>query len=345
MLYVDTINDYQHIEQILLYSILELHSYTKLVDIKTNDDFIFTFTFQVHLICMPKTEDNICERSSKFHFVNDFLYKEVGDHPENRSYVERYYPEGYEGGVANIPDHQDGGPPPQAAKQSQYNRHYNNERPAPPPSYYSRDNQNERQEDNRLQHLQQQKQRFELQQRQEQQRPQTRFRQRHQQDDFQSIDSRPIHQESIKEEVYQSQDLDKQQFSRKNVPSFENEKRKFQLSKPNFSEERPIFEHEGPPFGDEHQYSGPREESPIFERDHLVLDDLFRPIHGDENQQSHQSSDRRQPFDIHPRSPNREDQRQHIKNEEFDEGPSAHFSQHRAISVSEHMLQRQKHSL
>lgn len=32
---------------------------------------------QVHLICMPPSEDNICEQSSKYHFVNDYLYKPI----------------------------------------------------------------------------------------------------------------------------------------------------------------------------------------------------------------------------------------------------------------------------
>jgi len=32
---------------------------------------------QVHLICMPPTDDNTCEQSSKYHFVNDYLYKPI----------------------------------------------------------------------------------------------------------------------------------------------------------------------------------------------------------------------------------------------------------------------------
>lgn len=36
------------------------------------------FTFhQVHLICMPPSNENICEQSSKYHFVNDYLYKPI----------------------------------------------------------------------------------------------------------------------------------------------------------------------------------------------------------------------------------------------------------------------------
>lgn len=32
---------------------------------------------QVHLICMPPSEENICEQSAKYHFVNDYLYKPI----------------------------------------------------------------------------------------------------------------------------------------------------------------------------------------------------------------------------------------------------------------------------
>lgn len=32
---------------------------------------------QVHLICMPPSEENICDQSSKYHFVNDYLYKPI----------------------------------------------------------------------------------------------------------------------------------------------------------------------------------------------------------------------------------------------------------------------------
>lgn len=49
---------------------------------------------------MPRSEDNICAKSSKFHFVNEFLYKEVDG--ENKTYADRYYPEGFEDGVANL---------------------------------------------------------------------------------------------------------------------------------------------------------------------------------------------------------------------------------------------------
>ncbi|XP_076068478.1 uncharacterized protein LOC143040910 [Oratosquilla oratoria] len=58
---------------------------------------------QVHLICMPRSEDNICEKSSKFHFVNDFLYKEIEKGP-NKTYADRYYPENFSQGLRNLPD-------------------------------------------------------------------------------------------------------------------------------------------------------------------------------------------------------------------------------------------------
>ncbi|CAL4106225.1 unnamed protein product [Meganyctiphanes norvegica] len=59
---------------------------------------------QVHLICMPRAEDNICEKSSKFHFVNDFLYKELEYENSNSSkaYADRYYPEDFEEGLAHL---------------------------------------------------------------------------------------------------------------------------------------------------------------------------------------------------------------------------------------------------
>lgn len=54
---------------------------------------------QVHLICMPPSGDNICQQSSKYHVVNDFLYKPLNlEEHESRPnvslrYSERYYPE------------------------------------------------------------------------------------------------------------------------------------------------------------------------------------------------------------------------------------------------------------
>ncbi|KAB0804320.1 hypothetical protein PPYR_01290 [Photinus pyralis] len=60
------------------------------------------FTFhQVHLICMPTGHDNICQQSTKYHFVNDYLYKPVNleEHQTKPNitlrYSDRYYPDNY----------------------------------------------------------------------------------------------------------------------------------------------------------------------------------------------------------------------------------------------------------
>ncbi|XP_068621433.1 uncharacterized protein [Battus philenor] len=57
------------------------------------------FTFhQVHLICMPATQENICQRSSKYHFVNDYLYRPINQEEVDRKpnvslkYSDRFYP-------------------------------------------------------------------------------------------------------------------------------------------------------------------------------------------------------------------------------------------------------------
>lgn len=56
---------------------------------------------QVHLICMPPSSDNICQQSSQFHFVNDFLYRPINaEEAQTRPnvtirYADRYYPENY----------------------------------------------------------------------------------------------------------------------------------------------------------------------------------------------------------------------------------------------------------
>ncbi|XP_034841344.1 probable basic-leucine zipper transcription factor Q [Maniola hyperantus] len=57
------------------------------------------FTFhQVHLICMPPTHDSICQKSSKYHFVNDYLYKPINEEEVQRKpnlslkYSDRYFP-------------------------------------------------------------------------------------------------------------------------------------------------------------------------------------------------------------------------------------------------------------
>ncbi|CAG5002291.1 unnamed protein product, partial [Parnassius apollo] len=57
------------------------------------------FSFhQVHLICMPSTQENICQRSSKYHFVNDYLYRPINEEEHMRKpsvilkYSDRFYP-------------------------------------------------------------------------------------------------------------------------------------------------------------------------------------------------------------------------------------------------------------
>ncbi|XP_030024710.2 transcription factor SPT20 homolog isoform X2 [Manduca sexta] len=57
------------------------------------------FTFhQVHLICMPPTHDNICMKSSKYHFVNEYLYRPINEEEVQKKpnvslkYSDRYYP-------------------------------------------------------------------------------------------------------------------------------------------------------------------------------------------------------------------------------------------------------------
>lgn len=56
---------------------------------------------QVHLICMPPSDENICEQSAKYHFVNDYLYKPINmeEHQSKPNvslrYHERYFPENF----------------------------------------------------------------------------------------------------------------------------------------------------------------------------------------------------------------------------------------------------------
>ncbi|CAG9813227.1 unnamed protein product [Phaedon cochleariae] len=60
------------------------------------------FSFhQVHLICMPPGGENVCEKSTDYHFVNDYLYKPLNLEEHQRKpnitlvYSDRYYPEQY----------------------------------------------------------------------------------------------------------------------------------------------------------------------------------------------------------------------------------------------------------
>ncbi|KAF5307203.1 hypothetical protein FQR65_LT00719 [Abscondita terminalis] len=61
-----------------------------------------SFSFhQVHLICMPAGHDNICTQSTKYHFVNDYLYKPINleEHQTKPNislrYSDRFYPDNY----------------------------------------------------------------------------------------------------------------------------------------------------------------------------------------------------------------------------------------------------------
>lgn len=48
---------------------------------------------------MPPSSENICDQSSQYHFVNDFLYKPLNEDEANSrpntslKYADRYYPE------------------------------------------------------------------------------------------------------------------------------------------------------------------------------------------------------------------------------------------------------------
>lgn len=48
---------------------------------------------QINLICMPQGSDNICKRSSDFHFVNDYLYQQINNDSLRPQYADRYYPD------------------------------------------------------------------------------------------------------------------------------------------------------------------------------------------------------------------------------------------------------------
>lgn len=58
-------------------------------------------TAQVHLICMPPSGDNICQQSSQYHFVNDYLYRPINAEEAQTKpnvtlrYSDRYYPDSY----------------------------------------------------------------------------------------------------------------------------------------------------------------------------------------------------------------------------------------------------------
>lgn len=77
---------------------------------------------------MPPSSDNICQQSSQFHFVNDFLYRPINaEEAQSRPnvtlrYADRYYPETYnevfqdEETGENVRHFQQRQPPPQAVQ-------------------------------------------------------------------------------------------------------------------------------------------------------------------------------------------------------------------------------------
>ncbi|KAF4520960.1 hypothetical protein B566_EDAN011596 [Ephemera danica] len=76
------------------------------------------FTFhQVHLICMPPSHDNICQKSNEFFFVNEYLYRPVNLEEHQRKpnislrYSDRYFPENEY--ALNHEDEQESRPRPQ----------------------------------------------------------------------------------------------------------------------------------------------------------------------------------------------------------------------------------------
>ena len=186
--------------------------------------------------------------------MNDFLYKEVGEDPENRSYVERYYPQGYESGIANIPHHEGRVPPAAVSKPSYYRPR--EERPAPPPSYRVRPTEfRDRNED--------------FQQQKEQRRPDERprhpdrpsFSQRHQ---------RPVFQEKevVEEEnpTFFESEGPKPNFIEPRRPAFQPPEEIFE--RPVFEEQRPLQREEpkhSPPFKPFHRESAPQVR-PAFEQ-------------------------------------------------------------------------------
>lgn len=216
---------------------------------------------------MPRSEDNICERSSKFHFVNDFLYKEVGDHPENRSYVERYYPQGYEGGVANIPDNENGVPPQAPPAPKFYRPGRDNERPAPPPDYQRRPQHFSSPAEGGRPHYQNQERRQHLR------------------------EQAPIVQESVNQQAYHTQSLSNPFTIEKKKPNNPNEKRKFQLSRPSFNDDSPQSFQKEPSFEEER----PRPHHSRPHPDELHHQQSERPHQRPDRphqQQSHQRPDR-----------------------------------------------------
>lgn len=72
----------------------------------------YSFTLQVHLICMPPSGDINCKKSSQYHFVNEYLYKplnlaEVENKPNvTLRYSERYFPADIHADEREVGDYQ-----------------------------------------------------------------------------------------------------------------------------------------------------------------------------------------------------------------------------------------------
>ncbi|XP_046917186.2 uncharacterized protein LOC124497563 [Dermatophagoides farinae] len=56
-----------------------------------------TVFHQIHLNCVPNTQD-ICQQSSKYHIVNEYLHKELDERGPNNTvlYHQRFYPDGFD---------------------------------------------------------------------------------------------------------------------------------------------------------------------------------------------------------------------------------------------------------
>jgi len=97
---------------------------------------------------MPVNKDNICKKSSQFHFVNDYLYKTLEDEDGNNdtnTYADRYYPDGYEPGTFDFAEMDEVKQPPrqnfQSANRRQAAAFANQQKLRRPqlPSQYARD--------------------------------------------------------------------------------------------------------------------------------------------------------------------------------------------------------------
>ncbi|KAH8309223.1 hypothetical protein KR059_007130, partial [Drosophila kikkawai] len=94
------------------------------------------FTFhQIHLICMPPSHDNICKQSSKYHIVNDYLYKPINlqEHQSKPNvtlrYSERYFPENYYEHERYDDEEEEELPAPRPRIQHQQQQHHHQPQP------------------------------------------------------------------------------------------------------------------------------------------------------------------------------------------------------------------------